>query len=111
MGRVTMTLIALVKASIASVTLFLRDLKPLSWKKAALENGTGPSYLPGADKLSQEEKDKLLRMKFFGGWKMFWTIYECMSDNSDLKIGMRFQMELKFLTFNRKLSKVYQTRL
>jgi len=87
MGRVTMTLIALVKASIASVTLFLRDLKPLSWKKAALENGTGPSYLPGADKLSQEEKDKLLRMKFFGGWKMFWTIYECMSDNTDLKIG------------------------
>merc|ERR1712189_121731 len=89
MGRVTMTLIALVKASIVSFTLLLRDLRPLSWKKAALENGSGPSYLekPGGEKLSQEEKDKLLRMKYFGGWKIFWKIYECMSDNTELIIG------------------------
>jgi len=83
MGRVTMTLIALVKASIASVTLFLRDLRPLSWKKTAIEN----EKKTGGEKLSQEEKDKLLRMKYFGGWKMFWKIYECMSDNPELKIG------------------------
>jgi len=80
---VTMTFIALVKASIASVTLFLRDLKPLSWKKAALEN----ERKAGGENLSQEEKDQLLRMKYFGGWKMFWKIYEVMCDNPELKIG------------------------
>ena len=29
----------------------------------------------------------IFRMKYFGGWKMFWKIYECMSDNTELKIG------------------------
>merc|ERR1712025_1183835 len=81
-----MDLTALVKACFASLSLLYRDLKPRSWRRAEIENG--PKYLSESyKKLSDEEKENLVNAKFFGGWKMFWKIVECMSDSTELKIG------------------------